>query len=286
MENRVLTAIVPAAGLGTRLLPATKSVPKELLPVYDRPLIQFAVDEARAAGIRRLVLVTHRSKTAIEDYFRSDPELRASLVKKGKHDLARKLDECDPTDAMELVICHQDEAKGLGHAILCAREAVAGQGPVAVILPDDIILGSNPAIAEMSHAYDHGFAAHMVGAQRVPRSDTAKYGICDCDSPAPGRQTEVSGLVEKPDPADAPSEVAIVGRYILGPEIFDRLENTEPGSGGEIQLTDAIAAGIGHEGVSAFHLTGQRHDCGHADGLMRASQAFRDSRMVLRTAAE
>jgi len=273
MQTQIQTAILPVAGRGTRLLPATKSVPKEMLPVYDRPLLQYAICEAREAGIKRLVLVTDQSKAAIQHYFERDTALRASLEASGKAEIGQFMDRLDPTDDMQVFFVYQNEPLGLGHAILCAKDVVDPDAAVAVILPDDLILGNGPAIAEMARAYDRGQAAHMLGAQVVPREDVGKYGICDSEAPMPGQHVRIKGMVEKPEPADAPSELAIVGRYILGPEIFEALEKTVPGAGGEIQLTDAIATEIDGHGVRAFHLTGTRFDCGHADGLLAASQA-------------
>lgn len=276
MQNRIHTAILPVAGMGTRMLPATKSVPKELMPVYDRPLIQFAVDEARAAGLRRLILVSHPSKSAIQEYFERDNALREQLHAKDKSDLAERLDELDPSDDMEIVFVHQDKPLGLGHAVLCAREIAAGDGPVAVILPDDVILGSESTIGEMARAYWSGSGVHMLATQTVSPDEVSSYGICACERPAVGRHVPVEALVEKPAPEDAPSDVAVIGRYILGPEIFDALAETRPGAGDEIQLTDAIAEAIGQGGVSAYRISGTRYDCGHADGLLSAAIAFRD----------
>lgn len=279
---QIKTAILPVAGRGTRLLPATKSVPKEMLPVYDRPLLQFAVDEARAAGVTKLVLVTDQSKSSIQHYFERDETLRAALEDAGKADLGRALDRLDPTDDMEVIFIYQSEPLGLGHAILCARDIVQGDGPVAVILPDDLILGDTTALQEMIRAYDPSNGAHMLASQVVPSEDVHKYGICDCAEPASGTQTKVHGLVEKPDPDTAPSQVAVIGRYILAPEIFDALAMTQPGTGGEIQLTDAISKVIETSGVSAFHITGTRHDCGHADGLLAAGIAVQSARNKLK----
>ncbi|MEL6519205.1 MAG: UTP--glucose-1-phosphate uridylyltransferase [Pseudomonadota bacterium] len=285
MQNRIHTAILPVAGMGTRMLPATKSVPKELMPVYDRPLIQFAVDEARAAGLRRLILVSHPTKGAIQDYFERDHALRDHLHANDKHDLARQLDSLDPSEDMEIVFVHQDEPLGLGHAVLCAREIAAGDGPVAVMLPDDVIMGTEPAIGEMARVYHPGQGKHMLATQTVAPEEVAKYGICACDRPAVGRQVPVSAVVEKPAPDDAPSDVAIIGRYILGADIFDALAETRPGSGGEIQLTDAIAAAAQNGGISAYRITGTRYDCGHADGLLAATLAFRDGKGASSAAA-
>lgn len=273
MQTHIRTAIVPVAGRGTRLLPATKSVPKEMLPVYDRPLLQYSVDEARDAGIKKLVLVTEQSKISIQHYFERDEDLRDALEEAGKDDVSRALDRLDPTDDMEVVFVYQNEPLGLGHAISCARDVVDKDEPVAVILPDDLVIGATPTIGEMARAYDTGLSAHMLATQTVPKSEVHKYGICDCDSPAPGRQVLVKGMVEKPSAEEAPSQVAVIGRYILAHSIFDALAATDPGAGGEIQLTDAIATAIETDGVSAFRITGERHDCGHADGLLAASNA-------------
>lgn len=273
MQSQIRTAILPVAGRGTRLLPATKSVPKEMLPVYDRPLLQYAVDEARAAGITKLVLVTDTSKASIQHYLERDDDLRDALNAAGKEELGRALDRLDPSDDMDVVFVYQNEPLGLGHAILCAEGAVDTTESVAVILPDDLILGDTPTIAEMAHAFDPDQGGHMLATQIVPREEVHKYGICACDTPAPGRQVRVSGMVEKPFADDAPSQVAVIGRYILAPTIFEALKTTKPGAGGEIQLTDAIASTADSVGICAFHITGERHDCGHADGLLAAAIA-------------
>lgn len=282
MQSQIRTAILPVAGRGTRLLPATKSVPKEMLPVYDRPLLQYAVDEARASGFKKLVLVTDKSKASIQHYFERDDDLRDALEDADKEEISRVLDRLDPTDDMDIVFVYQNEPLGLGHAILCARDAVKDDGPVAVMLPDDLILGATPAIGEMARAYDRGNGAHMLASQTVSRAEVSKYGICDCPDPAMGRQVPITGLVEKPSPDTAPSQVAVIGRYILSPDIFDALENTAPGTGGEIQLTDAIAAAIPDDGVTAFRITGERYDCGHADGLLAAAIAVQNQRQATR----
>jgi UTP--glucose-1-phosphate uridylyltransferase len=278
MSRRIHSAILPVAGLGTRLLPATKSVPKELMPVYDRPVIQLVIDEARAAGIRRLVFVTHPSKSAIEEYIRADHPIAAQLQERGKTQLAAQLDALSPEEDMEVVFVTQDEPRGLGHAVLCAREAV-GPGPVAVMLPDDVVLGDQPTIGQMAQQFDPGMCDHMVATMEVPRTETAKYGIVEAEKPAAGRHVEITGMVEKPSPDQAPSELAVIGRYILSPSIFDVLAETPPGAGGEIQLTDAIADAIGKGGVSAFRITGERFDCGDHDGLLEASIACRKRRL-------
>lgn len=275
MTHPIKTAILPVAGLGTRLLPATKAVPKELMPVYDRPLIQLAVDEAVAAGIERLVFVSHPSKSMIEDYLQHDEDLIEELESRGKTELAERVQDAVPDKPVECIFVMQDEPLGLGHAILCARDC-AGDGPVAVILPDDVLLGAGSTIGDMADAYDPKQAAHMVATMRVPKSDVSKYGIVDNGDAPAGRQMPVRGLVEKPDPDDAPSQMAVIGRYILAASIFDALAETQPGAGGEIQLTDAIAAAIGEAGVTSFEVEQERFDCGNPEGLLEASLALRE----------
>lgn len=274
MQKPIDTAIFPVAGLGTRMLPATKAVPKELLPVYDRPLIQLAVDEAVAAGIKRMIFVNHPSKAIIERHFEPDEELSETLRADGKAALAQKLDATVPDDEIRFHFVTQNEPLGLGHAILCARD-LAGEGPVAVILPDDVLLGAGSAIGDMMESYDPEFALHMVASMPVPASDVSKYGIIDPLGHVQDRQVAVRAMLEKPSPDAAPSNLAIIGRYILGPGIFDSLAETEPGAGGEIQLTDAIASVIATKGVSAFRLSQDRYDCGNPDGLLAASLARR-----------
>ena len=279
---RLDTVIFPVAGLGTRMLPATKSVPKELLPVYDTPLLQFAVDEAVAAGARRLVMVSHPSKGAIEDYLRPDDALERTLEAKGKAGLLRTMRATRVPEGIEVHFAMQPEALGLGHAVLCGAEA-ALDGPVGVILPDDLILGE-PALAEMAAAFDPSTMRSLVAAQVVAREMVSSYGIFDCD-PAEGAITAARGFVEKPDPKDAPSRLAAVGRYVLDGSVFDVLRGTGRGSGGEIQLTDAIAA-MGS--IHAFRFSGKRYDCGSKDGLVEATLAVQAERKQrhLRVAAE
>jgi UTP--glucose-1-phosphate uridylyltransferase len=269
MSNPVRTAIFPVAGLGTRFLPATKATPKELLPVIDTPLIQYAIDEAQAAGVERMVFVSHPSKSAIERYVMDDAALRASLREKGKDDLADALREaalCPRAD--DVVFAMQHEPLGLGHAVLCAREHVL-PGPVAVILPDDLILGT-PCLPEMVAAYGETSAGHMVATMTVPRDEVSKYGILD-GTAASGRITRATGMVEKPAPEAAPSREAVVGRYVLDASIFDALATQTPGAGGEIQLTDAIARGTGQVGLAGFRFGGTRFDCGSKAGMLRAT---------------
>lgn len=260
-------AIFPVGGLGTRFLPATKAMPKEMLPVVDKPLIQYAVEEAVAAGIEQFIFVTGRNKTAIEDHFDHSTELEAVLIEK------------DKANALELVrrmlrepgsvsYVRQQEPAGLGHAVWCARHLV-GAEPVAVLLADDLILGA-PAMAEMTSAYTGG---NMVALMDVPASDTGAYGIITPGSKQ-GNLTEITGIVEKPSPDKAPSSKAVVGRYILEPKIFDELGKGRRGAGGEIQLTDALAARIGHAPFHGLNFSGERFDCGSKIGFLKANIAF------------
>lgn len=263
MTPSVRTAIFPVAGLGTRFLPATKATPKELLPVLDTPLIQYAIDEARAAGIERFVFVSHPSKSAIERHVMDDFRLRRQLTARGKEDLAEELKEaalCPKND--DVVFTMQNEPKGLGHAVLCARDHVL-DGPVAVILPDDLIIGA-PCLSEMIDAYDGG---HFVAAMTVAKQDVSKYGVLDVTGQE-GRVTRAGGMVEKPPADKAPSRKAVIGRYVLDPSIFEALASQTPGAGGEIQLTDAIARS---GAISGFRFSGERFDCGSKAGMLEAT---------------
>ncbi|UWQ21314.1 UTP--glucose-1-phosphate uridylyltransferase [Jannaschia sp. W003] len=270
------TVIFPVAGMGTRMLPATKVTPKELLPVYDTPLLQFAVDEAIAAGARRLVMVSHPLKPAIEEYFRPADALEASLEAKGKDDLLEAVRASRLPEGVELRIAMQPEPLGLGHAVLCGREHILGDGPVGVILPDDLILGT-PALAEMAAAFDPATMRSLVAAQEVPRERVSSYGIFRCDPERDGRGALVpaSGFVEKPTPDAAPSRLAAVGRYVLSQDVFAALESTGRGAGGEIQLTDAIDM---VSSVWAFRFSGTRYDCGSKDGMVEATLAVQSAR--------
>ncbi len=269
MSMPVRTAILPVAGMGTRFLPATKATPKELLPVIDTPLIQYAIDEVQKAGIERMVFVSHPSKSAIERHVLDDAALRAELTARGKSDLATELAEAALCPkAGEVIFTMQDAPLGLGHAVLCAREHVL-PGPVAVILPDDLILGT-PCLGEMVEAYGDCGAGHMVASMTVAREDTRKYGILSVDT-VEGRLVRANGMVEKPAPKDAPSCDAVVGRYILDGSIFRDLALQEPGAADEIQLTDAIARGIDRLGLVGFRFSGQRFDCGSKAGMLRAT---------------
>jgi len=260
-------AIFPVGGLGTRFLPATKAMPKEMLPVVDKPLIQYAVEEAAAAGIEQFIFVTGRNKTAIEDHFDHSTELEAVLIEKDKAD-ALQLVRRMLREPGSVSYVRQQEPAGLGHAVWCARHLV-GAEPVAVLLADDLILGA-PAMAEMTSAYTGG---NMVALMDVPASDTGAYGIITPGSKQ-GNLTEITGIVEKPSLDKAPSSKAVVGRYILEPKIFDELGKGRRGAGGEIQLTDALAARIGHAPFHGLNFSGERFDCGSKIGFLKANIAF------------
>lgn len=266
---RVRTAIFPVAGLGTRFLPATKATPKELLPVLDTPLIQFAIDEARDAGVERLVFVSHPSKSAIERHVRRDDALTGTLRLRGKEALASKLESAALNETShEIRFVMQHEPLGLGHAVNCARDE-ALPGAVAVLLPDDLMLGGRGCLSEMVEAYGHCDAGHMVAAMQVPSGKVSSYGVL-APSYRAGPLTYATGMVEKPAPEAAPSNMAVVGRYILDGSIFDDLSGLAPGAGGEIQLTDAIAAAIPRLGLAGFHFSGLRFDCGSKEGMLAA----------------
>lgn len=273
MKNRVTKAVFPVAGFGTRFLPATKSVPKEILPLVDRPLIQYAIDEARAAGIREFIFVTSRGKGALEDYFDSAPELEASLRDGGKTQLLDVLGQTD-MDSGAVAYVRQKERLGLGHAVWCARRLI-GDEPFAVILPDDVIAAEKPCLQQMVEAHA-STGGNMIATMEVPTASVASYGIVDLDADAAlGAATKVRGMVEKPKPEVAPSNMAVIGRYILTPSVLDHLDHMRAGAGGEIQLTDAIAADIRqHDNVHAFRFRGQRFDCGSQAGFLQATVAF------------
>jgi UTP--glucose-1-phosphate uridylyltransferase len=267
----VRKAVFPVAGFGTRFLPATKSVPKELLPVVDRPLIQYAVDEALAAGIEQLIFVTGRSKHAIEDYFDRAFEVEADLNEKEKYDLLEAL-ACTRLDPGQAVFVRQQEMAGLGHAVWCARYLV-GDEPFAVLLPDELLWNPQaPALAQMCDTYDrHG--GNVVLTMEVPEEHTHRYGIVSPGA-VNGAEAEVKALVEKPRAGTAPSRLAVVGRYILQPEVMDILSAGEVGTGGEIQLTDAMAKLIGAQPFHARVFDGARHDCGEKIGFIQANLAL------------
>jgi len=270
MIQRVRKAIFPVGGLGTRFLPATKSMPKEMLPVVDKPLIQYAVEEARAAGIEEFIFVTGRGKSAIEDHFDHSYELAATLNERGKQKELQAIRETLPEPG-QVAYTRQQEPLGLGHAVWCARHMVMNE-PVAVLLADDLILADVPCLKQMVEAYER-LGGNMVAVMDVPRPQTAAYGVV-----APGRRdgrlVEVKGLVEKPKPEAAPSTYAVIGRYILQPRVFEHLGRLERGAGNEIQLTDAMARIIGDGPFHGYDFAGRRFDCGTRVGFLEANVAF------------
>ena len=258
--------IIPAAGLGTRLLPATKVVPKELLNVYDRPVIQFAIDEAIDAGVERIIVVIHPDKLAIRDYLKSDEDYIGQLSACGKTMLSAALAAVQVPETIDLVFAFQNQPLGLGHAISCCSALVL-PGPVGVILPDDVVMG-DPCLSEMVQAYTGG---HMVAAMTVPAQDAPRYGMFRVLGALNRRSVAASGIVEKPKAGTEPSLLAAVGRYILDPIVFSTLLGIPRGVGGEIQLTDAIAVDAARIALTAFRFSGQRFDCGSHDGLIEAA---------------
>ena len=279
MKKRVTKAIFPVAGLGTRFLPATKSVPKEIMTLVDRPLIQYAIDEARAAGIKEFIFVTSRGKSALEDYFDHSPELENQLRKKGKTELLETLKSTN-MDSGAIAYIRQHKALGLGHAVWCARRLLANE-PFAVILPDDVIAAETPCLQQMVEAYNE-LGGNMVAAMEVPDDRTNAYGILDVKEDM-GSVVSVKGMVEKPKAGDAPSNLAVIGRYILSPPVMSNLNKIKSGAGGEIQLTDAIAREIENSGnVYGFRFRGQRFDCGSKAGFLQATVAFGMAREDLR----
>ena len=276
----VRKAVFPVAGLGTRLLPATKTMPKEMLTVVDRPLIQYAVDEAREAGIEQMIFVTGRGKSSLVDYFDMGFELEATMEKAGK-----SLDSLAPSRAGigEIVSVRQQQPLGLGHAIWCARHIV-GDEPFAVLLPDDLMVGTPGALRQMIDAYSR-YGGNIVCAQEVPADRTASYGIITPGA-SDGPATEVLGLVEKPAPDQAPSRLGVVGRYILQPQVMEYLGKGETGAGGEIQLTDGMAKLIGNQPFHALEVDAVRHDCGDKAGYVLANLAIALDREELRPRIE
>ncbi len=273
MPRKVRTAIFPVAGMGTRFLPATKSIPKEMLPLVDRPLIQYAIDEARAAGIREFIFVTAKGKSALEDYFDASPLLERTLRQGDKQDLLDEVRRATmPSGAIAYI--RQQEALGLGHAVWCARRLIADQ-PFAVILPDDVIAGTTPCLQQMVEAYgEQEEDCCMVAAMEVAPEETKSYGVLD-PAGEDGALIRANGLVEKPAPADAPSNLAVIGRYILSPEVMHALGEKKKGAGGEIQLTDAIAAQIdAGDPVYGYRFEGKRFDCGSKAGYLQATVEF------------
>ena len=268
--KKVRKAVFPVAGLGTRFLPATKASPKEMMPIVDKPLIQYAVEEAVAAGITDMVFVTGRTKRAIEDHFDMAFELETELAAKSKTrmlDLVRNL----LPKSINCIFVRQSEALGLGHAVLCARPVV-GDEPFAVLLADDLLDGEVPVMKQMTDKFDY-YRCSILGALEVPPADTASYGIVKA-APLGERLERIEAIVEKPKPAAAPSTLAVVGRYILTPRIFHHLQHAKPGSGGEIQLTDGIASLLAEEQVLAYRYLGKRFDCGSKLGYLQATVDF------------
>ena len=280
MQNKVTKAVFPVAGMGTRFLPATKSIPKEILTLVDRPLIQYAIDEAREAGITEFIFVTSRGKSALEDYFDRAPELEASLKAKNKTDLLEIYnDTCMDSGAIAYV--RQNQALGLGHAVWCARHLI-GDEPFAVLLPDDVIAAEKPCLKQMIEAYAET-GGNMVAAMEVPGDKISSYGVLDVNATSINPAMKVKGMVEKPEKDKAPSNLAVIGRYILGPSVLNNLNKIKGGVNGEIQLTDAIAADIGTANpVYGFRFRGQRFDCGSKAGFLQATVAFALARDDLR----
>jgi len=279
MHKKVTKAIFPVAGLGTRFLPATKSVPKEIMTLVDRPLIQYAIDEARAAGIKEFIFVTSRGKGALEDYFDHAPTLEQELRQKGKDDLLEILTGTN-MDSGAIAYIRQHKALGLGHAVWCARRLI-GNEPFAVVLPDDVIAAEKPCLQQMVEAYDET-GGNIVATMEVPPEKASSYGVLDVHKDM-GQLVKVKGLVEKPPADQAPSNLAVIGRYILNPSVLRSLDQMKLGSGGEIQLTDAVANEVlGEPGVYGYRFQGQRFDCGSKSGFLQATVAFALAREDLR----
>ncbi|WP_146348541.1 UTP--glucose-1-phosphate uridylyltransferase GalU [Falsiphaeobacter marinintestinus] len=279
MRKKVTKAIFPVAGLGTRFLPATKSVPKEIMTLVDRPLVQYAIDEARAAGIKEFIFVTSRGKGALEDYFDQHPTLEQELRKKGKDALLETLKETN-MESGAIAYIRQHKALGLGHAVWCARRLIANE-PFAVMLPDDVIAAETPCLQQMVEAYEET-GGNMVAAMEVPPEKASSYGVLDV-AEENGQVIKVKGMVEKPKADEAPSNLAVIGRYILSPSVLQNLNKMKHGTGGEIQLTDAIAEDIVNENnVHGFRFRGQRFDCGSKAGFLQATVAFALARDDLR----
>jgi UTP--glucose-1-phosphate uridylyltransferase len=272
---RVRKAVFPAAGWGTRFLPATKAQPKEMLPLVDKPVIQYAVEEAVAAGIEQVIIVTSSQKRAIEDHFDTNYELEHLLEERGEIELLRQMRHI--SDLAQIAYVRQKEQLGLGHAVLMAKELV-GHEPFAVILSDDVVIGERPCIGQLIHAYGQTHAS-VVAVMEVPNEETSRYGVIggqrvdgdDGDDRDDGRLWKVDQLVEKPAPGYSPSNLAIIGRYVLTPKIFDKLEQTTHGAGGEIQLTDAIQALMQEQAVYGYEFDGTRYDAGTTMGWLKAS---------------
>ena len=268
--KKVTKAVFPVAGMGTRFLPATKASPKEMMPIVDKPLIQYAVEEAVAAGISDMIFVTGRSKRAIEDHFDKAYELESELERRGKTELLEFVRGLLPKH-INCIYIRQAEALGLGHAVLCAKPVVNDE-PFAVLLADDLLDGEPPVMRQMVDAYDY-YNCSVLGVEEVPRDQTQRYGIV-ATQPLAERVERISAIVEKPRPEDAPSTLAVIGRYILTPRIFHHLEQVQPGTGGEIQLTDGISALLAEQQVLAYRFAGLRYDCGSKLGYLEAMVEF------------
>lgn len=266
---KVKKAVIPAAGLGTRFLPATKAQPKEMLPIVDKPAIQYIVEEAVQSGIEDIIIITGKHKKSIADHFDRNVELEMALREKGKNDLLEIVE--DISSLIDIHYVRQKEAKGLGHAIYCARTFI-GNDPFAVLLGDDIVVSDKPVIQQMSEIYEKE-EKPLIGAQKVPHEDISKYGVVKYDD-YDDRVYEVGDLVEKPPASEAPSDLAIMGRYIITPEIFDILADTAPGKGGEIQLTDALNELAHKRDVQAYEFEGKRFDVGNKLGFLKATVEF------------
>ncbi|WP_353894453.1 UTP--glucose-1-phosphate uridylyltransferase GalU [Proteinivorax hydrogeniformans] len=274
---RVRKAVIPAAGLGTRFLPATKAQPKEMLPIVDKPTLQYVIEEAVNSGIEEILIITGRNKTSIEDHFDKSIELELELEKKGKDELLEQVRQI--SDMVTIHYIRQKEPKGLGHAIHCAKSFV-GNEPFAVMLGDDIVENGKPCLEQMMEMYDE-YKTTILGVQEIPKQDVDKYGIVKGNH-IEGGVYKVKDLVEKPAAEDAPSNIAIMGRYIINPEIFDILENTKPGKGNEIQLTDALKELATKEAMYAYIFEGRRHDVGDKQGFLQATVEFALKREDLR----
>lgn len=269
-KRPVRKAVFPVAGLGTRFLPATKVMPKEMLPINDRPLIQYVVEEAQAAGIDEFVFVTGRHKNMLEEHFDFQPELEQTLEARGKTDMLKKVQDSEMA-AGRLFLTRQPRPLGLGHAVWCARELI-GDEPFAILLPDDLVNYEKGCLSQMIEAYNEQ-GGNVVAVKDVPKAETNKYGILDIDTDD-GNLVSIKGLVEKPDPEEAPSTLSIIGRYVLQPEVFDYLAAFEKGAGNEIQLTDAMAKLIGAQPFHGLRFKGNHYDCGSRLGFIQANMAY------------
>lgn len=267
---KITKAVFPVAGMGTRFLPATKASPKEMMPIVDKPLIQYAVEEAIAAGITEMIFITGRNKRAIEDHFDKAYEMERELEARGKNDTLEMLRSILPKN-IPCIYIRQSEALGLGHAVLCARPAV-GNEPFAVLLADDLLAGDEPIMQQMTKVYEQN-GCSILAVQNVEPAETVNYGIVKC-GPGMNGLHPITGMVEKPQPENAPSTLGVVGRYILTPKIFEHLENVKPGAGGEIQLTDGIASLLQEERALAYEFSGTRYDCGTKIGYLKATIAL------------